>query len=257
MKFVTIWLNKEEIPEPFKLEGSKLTELTQKKAYKMILRQHNRQPGNDPTKSRLEKTKKELLQKTGICMTTNDIWMNNRKGIIPPKIDDFLWKLCHNRHKIGTWFLKIKGWENRAHCKCGKLETMNHIIMECPLNQGPTIWNHMKSEWEQTFPKTQWLQPIIELIRGLGSIQLRKSPRWISEVYIERKTEAIWLIWTIRNNQIFNKREIPAELATKMIKRSLQIKKETEWIYITRIKESSHQDRKTLEKKWGKIMTND
>jgi len=24
----SIWLNKEEIPEPFKLEGSKLTELT-------------------------------------------------------------------------------------------------------------------------------------------------------------------------------------------------------------------------------------
>jgi len=53
------------------------------------------------------------------------------------------------------------------------------------------------------------------------------------------------LIWTIRNNWIFNKREIPAELATKIIKRSLQIKKETEWIYITKIKESSHQDRKT------------
>jgi len=150
----SIWLNKEEIPEPFKLEGSKLTELTQKKAYKMILRQHNRQPGNDLIKNRLEKTKKELLQKTGTCVTTNDIWMNNGKGIIPPKINDFLWKLCHNRHKTDTWFLKIKGWENRAYCKCRKLETMDHIIMECPLNQGPTIWNHIKSEWEQTFPKT-------------------------------------------------------------------------------------------------------
>jgi len=42
-----------------------------------------------------------------------------------------------------------------------------------------------------------------------------------------------------------------------MIKISLQIKKETEWIYITRIKESSYQDRRTLEKKWGKIITND
>jgi len=68
-----IWLNKEEIPEPFKLEGSKLTELTQKKAYKMILRYRSRQPGNDQTKSKIEKTKKELLQKTGICMTTSNI----------------------------------------------------------------------------------------------------------------------------------------------------------------------------------------
>jgi len=72
--------------------------------------------------------------------------MNNGKGIISPKMNDFLWKLGHNRHKIGTWFLKIKGWQNKAYCKCGKLETMNHIIIECPLNQGPTIWNHMKSE---------------------------------------------------------------------------------------------------------------
>ena len=49
----SIWLNKEEIPESFKLEGSELTELIQKKAYKMILRYHSRQPGNDPTKSRI------------------------------------------------------------------------------------------------------------------------------------------------------------------------------------------------------------
>jgi len=85
-----IWLNKEEIPEPFKLEGSELTELTQKKAYKMILRYHSRQPSNDQTKSRIEKTKKELLQKTGTCMTTSNIWINNGKEIIPPKINDFL-----------------------------------------------------------------------------------------------------------------------------------------------------------------------
>ena len=248
----SVWLNKEEIPEPFKLEDSELAELTQKKAYKMILRQHNRQPRNDPTKRRIEKTKEELLRRTGTCITRNDIWINNGKRIIPPKINDFLWKLCHNRHKIGLWFLKIKRWENRAHCRCGKLETMNHIIMECPLNQGPTIWNYMKSKWKQTFPKTKWLQPTIELIRGLGSIQLRKSSRWMNEAYIERVMEAIWLIWTIRNNRIFNKKEISMELATKIIERTLQVKIETEWIYITNIKDTSHKDKETLEKKWGK-----
>jgi len=34
----SIWLNREEVPGPFKLEGSELTEMTQKKVYKMILR---------------------------------------------------------------------------------------------------------------------------------------------------------------------------------------------------------------------------
>jgi len=75
----------------------------------MILRYQNKQPGDNPTKSRIEKTKIELLQKTGTCGTMNNIWTNNGKGIIPPKISDFLWKLNHNRHKVGTWFQKIKG----------------------------------------------------------------------------------------------------------------------------------------------------
>jgi len=38
----SIWLNKKEIPESFKLESSELTELTQKKAYKIILRYRSR-----------------------------------------------------------------------------------------------------------------------------------------------------------------------------------------------------------------------
>jgi len=81
--------------------------MTQKKAYKMILRHQNRQPGNNPTERRMEKTRKELLQKTRAYMTITDIWINNEKGVVSPKISDFLWKLCHNRHKIGIWFLKI------------------------------------------------------------------------------------------------------------------------------------------------------
>jgi len=77
------WLNKKEVPEPFKLEGSELTEMTQKKAYKMILRHHNRQPGNDQTKKRIEETKKELLQKTGVCMTINCKEAKLQAGIKP------------------------------------------------------------------------------------------------------------------------------------------------------------------------------
>ena len=136
---------------------------------------------------------------------------------------------------------------------------MDHIIIECLLNQGHAIWDYMESEWKQTFPKTKWIQPTIELIRGLGSIQLREKPRWMSEAYIERITEAIWLIWTTRNNRIFNRKEIPKEAAIKMLKKTLRNKKETEWIYATKIKRLSYRDKKTLEleKKWGKIMTDD
>jgi len=81
----------------------------------------------------------------------------------------------------------------------------------------------------------------------------------MSEAYIERITEAIWLIWTIRNNQIFNRKKMPKEAAIRLLKKTLENKKETEWIYATKIKILGHRDRKTLEleKKWGKIRTDD
>jgi len=72
-------------------------------------------------------------------MTISEIWINNEKGIIPPKISNFLWKLCYDRYKVGAWFLKIKGWKDRAYYKCGQLETIDHILIECPLNQGQAI----------------------------------------------------------------------------------------------------------------------
>ena len=131
---------------------------------------------------------------------------------------------------------------------------MNHILMECPLNQGKEIWNHLKQEWERNIPKAPWLKPTIELVRGLGSVQLKNQPRWTNEAYIKRISEAVWLIWSIRNNRVFNKKEIFKAVAIRMLKEALETKKEIEWIYTTKIKGLSKKDKRTkeLEKKWGK-----
>jgi len=43
-------------------------EITQKKAYKMILRHHKRQSRNNPTYKRMKDTRIELFKKTEVCM---------------------------------------------------------------------------------------------------------------------------------------------------------------------------------------------
>jgi len=60
-----------------------------------------------------------------------------------------------------------------------------------------------------------------------------------------------------KKNQIFNRKKIPKEAAIRMLKETLRNKKETEWIYATKIKRLGYRDKKILEleKKWGKIMT--
>jgi len=45
-----IWLDTEEVLGPYRLEGGKLTEITQKIAYKVIIRSRKRQPGNTNSK---------------------------------------------------------------------------------------------------------------------------------------------------------------------------------------------------------------
>jgi len=58
---------------------------------------------------------------------------------IPFKIKDFVWKLIHNRHKVGNWFKRIPSWEDKAICKCGETETIDHILTECELKKSEDI----------------------------------------------------------------------------------------------------------------------
>ena len=54
------WLNMEEVPGLYKVEEGELTEMSQKKAYEVILRSRKRQPRNRRTAERIEETRKEL-----------------------------------------------------------------------------------------------------------------------------------------------------------------------------------------------------
>jgi len=48
----------------------------------------------------MKETRKQLIQETGNYTTIIEIWTNHKNAMILPKISDFLWKLCHNQHKI-------------------------------------------------------------------------------------------------------------------------------------------------------------
>lgn len=78
-------MNIEKVLGLYKLEDSKLMEMTQKKAYKIILRHQKRQSSNNLTNKKMEDTRVELFQKTGTCITINKIWANNKKNIILPR----------------------------------------------------------------------------------------------------------------------------------------------------------------------------
>jgi len=60
-------------------------------------------------------------------------------------IRNFLWKLIHDTHKCGKYWLKMANLSERGACtKCRTPETMQHIVFNYKANQSAVIWNITK-----------------------------------------------------------------------------------------------------------------
>jgi len=53
----------------------------------------------------------------------------------------FLWKGVNIAQKIGQYWLNIPSLESRGTCEtCDELETMDHILFDCPENGEREVW---------------------------------------------------------------------------------------------------------------------
>ncbi|KAF8316924.1 uncharacterized protein EI90DRAFT_2856666, partial [Cantharellus anzutake] len=71
------------------------------------------------------------------------IWksLNSNQRDTSPEIRNFLWKLTHNCLKIGNYWLRIPKYEHHSECEhCQQMETIDHILFECPQNHGKRLW---------------------------------------------------------------------------------------------------------------------
>jgi hypothetical protein len=135
---------------PFTQNGTRLSTLTQSTIMKLII-QESAMKNHKKNHRAIENLNhiRDVLRALD-CPTPNDnlIWyaiIKNKKDL-NPNLRNFLWKLVHSAHKDGTYWSKIPGCEDRAQCaKCDVPESMNHIIFECPHNQGPKLWAAVRS----------------------------------------------------------------------------------------------------------------
>jgi hypothetical protein len=247
----------EQIPKTFRLEGAKINKLTQKIAYSLLLETKKKTPGTHTTRRNIEKSKGAHQRLTGQSPTELEIWTSMSNDVIPIKVKDFIWKLMHNRHKVGPWFLNIPNWEDKATCECGDIEDMKHILLDCDLNKVNTYWNMAEQIWRRTTNGKEWIKPDIDLIKSLGAIRLsnrnKRLPRYENEKYIEIVAETIWIIWKLRNERIFNNKRITTEKAEKSWKKIMIMKLKIEWRGIRKIKDRRRKQKKTNNfiDKWG------
>ena len=135
----------------YELEGARLSKLTQKLAYKHIIKLRNIETMTRRGKEYMRETKEEIGKILKTYPTEKKIWVGLKDREIRRPIADFLWKQLHGRLKIGDYWKKIPGYEERSQCKeCNTTETMDHILLDCKAEGREEIWEKAEKLWNTT-----------------------------------------------------------------------------------------------------------
>jgi hypothetical protein len=167
-----------KVPEKFKIQGARLQSLTQAQTYRLIIRKKKKEPGgqSDTTQINLMNIQDELERTTGDRPTKENIWKKLSTGKINRKIEDFIWKMIHNRIKCGFFFRFIEELRDRQYCKCGEIETPEHIMLYCEKYETGKTWKHIEETWKKT-SEIDWIQPTKGIIMGLPAIKLKQEEK--------------------------------------------------------------------------------
>ena len=211
------------------MEGAKLEKMTQKIAYEKILERRSQKPGGENTARTIEGIIKNLEDKWNIRITQKKFWRNN-ETIKDKKMIDMIWKIVHNRIKCGKFFAKIPGWEEKKECKCGQVESMEHILLKCKETGQEELWEEIGKIWKKITGE-EWKELTIWDVMGIGSIKIRnnKSSEAKNEVLKTMVTTAIWTIWINRNIRIFEGKIETAETQKERWKEYFKAEVEIEY----------------------------
>jgi len=201
------------VEERFRVNGARLQSLTQKRAYKLIIKGSDKGQLTNRALQNIEDAQDEIERITDLRPSQGTLWLGLQKNNngIQNKVKDFIWKIIHARIKCGSFFQYIPGLEERQFCTCGQVESIDHILLYCEESGIKELWLDMGLMWNQITKET-WIQPTIGIIRGLGALLFEtddnKTKMEDTLLYRTIVSETCWTIWKMRNKKIFEKKEM-------------------------------------------------
>lgn len=156
-----------------------------------------------------------MLDRTG---TERDLELNEKD--ISRNIRDFLWKSTHNALKVGDFWSRIPGSEDRATCQiCGETDTMEHILTKCAAPGREIIWKLAEKLWHNKYEEE--ITPGFGGILGCGLSNFeREGARMTGKNRLYRivVSESAFMIWKIRcERQIGGRNHSDIEIHNKWV----------------------------------------
>jgi len=109
----------------------------------------------------------------------------------------------HDGYKIGKYWRKIPGYEDRGICQFWNTEeSMEHILTQCLVLGQEHIWGLAGSLWQ--YKALPWSKPVFGEILGCGIVNLQNEEgKYLKGESRFRRilvSESAYLIWKLRND---------------------------------------------------------
>jgi len=222
------------IPDKVKLTGMRLSQLTQSRAYKGILRARR---GRDTpyvaserrrTKLNLDRIRADVGEKLNYLPTDRNIWRQVRHKDHSKKQAYFAWMALHEAYRIGDHWSERRGYSRElslreycGHCE-NETESLEHIICDCTTPGQNDIWELAGNLWQLKNSHMTWDKPGIGGVLGSAIAPLKKSDGspdpGSSRLYRILVMESAHLIWKLRCERVVsrdNESFSPQEVASR------------------------------------------
>ena len=204
-------------PGPERKAGATLAHLKQQDLYRTI---HNkrRQPTRAGSVRNLENIQECTRAIFKVRPTTESVWTATKHKDLTRKTQDFLWKSTQNTYKIGSYWTRIEGYQDRGVCLlCNKVEDMEHILTKCRAGTCKEAWRLANEMWakrhQSELPNT--LGGMLGC--GLASFTDEDRPdKGKNRLYRILVSETAYLIWKLRNERRIRDEEGPVQKDTEV-----------------------------------------
>lgn len=122
---------------------------------------------------------------------------------------DFLWKGMHEAHRIGRFWLKVPGHEERAICShCHEQDSLEHILLHCSATGQREIWAMAQAAWRRKGVDWAPLRLLDILTIGPRSRALvrdKPTPGHLARFWRVLVSESAHLIWRLRCERVIGR----------------------------------------------------
>ena len=189
-------------PPGKKKTGAALASLSQKDFYK-IIRDRRKVPTRKHAGNNVANIQEGAKETFGVKPTRERVWLATKHKDLTRKTHDFLWKSTQNAYKVGNYWTRIEGYQERGVCPiCNEVEDMAHILTTCSVGTQAKTWQLANETWAKRhgteLPNT--LGGILGC--GLAAFSTGGKPdRGKNRLYRILMSEAAYLIWKLRNER--------------------------------------------------------